>query len=224
MSLTAAALLALTLSQARPAPTVPPRPTGSARVPDATPSGDPAAPAMVPPARPPAEPGLPEFGLALDAAFPQGVALGALYRPLPFLRLWAGPAWSYPAFGVQGGLGLVLVRWAVTPVVSVEAGRFFATDLSPFVKRAGSVPSEMLPLLTDVRYSYAAAHLGFEFGSQRGFTFALRLGLSRLSIRTSGTGTVKTNEGTPDETTLVFVNPRFGGTAPSLKLGLSYWF
>jgi len=219
MSLTAAALLALSLAQAKPAPTVPPRPAGSAAIP---------APATAAPAAsratPATEPALPDFGLTFDAAFPQGIALGVVYRPLPFLRLWAGPSWNYAAFGLQGGIGLVLVRWAVTPVLSLEAGRYLATDLSPFLDGAGAIPDEMVPLLRDVSYSYGAAHLGLEFGSQRGFNFSVRLGLARLAIRTNGSGQVTTNEGTPDETTLVFVNPRFSGTSPSLKLGCTYWF
>jgi hypothetical protein len=162
--------------------------------------------------------------VSLVAAVPEGAALAAMYRPVPFLRLWAGPAWNYTSFGLQGGVGLVLARWAVTPILSVEAGRYFATDLTPYFKNAGSIPDEMVPLLQDVKYSYAAAHLGLEFGSQRGFSFCLRLGLAAVSVKTSGSGEVITDEGTPDETHLVFVDPRFGAVAPSLKLGFNYWF
>jgi hypothetical protein len=234
MSISPAVLLALSLAQAPPPATAvsAPRPTAS----PAAPTAGPADPSGQPGKRsqPPApgaaakgwdsEPALPEWGLSVDASIPAGIALDAVYRPVPFVRLWAGPAWNYAAFGFQAGAGLVLVRWAVTPVLTVEAGRYFAADISRFLDRAGGIPSEMLPLLEDVRYSYAAAHLGLEFGSQRGFSFAFRLGLARVSIKTSGTGEVVRDEGTPDETRLVFVNPRFAGTAPSLKLGFTYWF
>jgi len=35
---------------------------------------------------------------------------------------------------------------------------------------------------------------------------------------------VTTDPGTPDETTLVFVDPRLRAVGPSLKLGVNYWF
>ncbi|MFT3917563.1 MAG: hypothetical protein QM704_26795 [Anaeromyxobacteraceae bacterium] len=187
----------------------------------------PATPAAAPPpavAVPVADPGYPEWGTAIDAGIPGGVNLDVIYRPIPFIRLWAGPAWNYAAFGFQGGAGVALANWGITPVLSVEAGRYFSTDVAQFVKGGGSVPDEMKPLLQKISLNYAAALLGFEFGSPRGFSFALRLGLARMSLATHGSGTFTQDNGQGGTTSVKFTDPRFTATAPALKLGFQYWF
>lgn len=202
-----------TTGTAKPAPSTPAKPAAAAPA---------AAP---PPAAPPvADPGYPEWGMAIDAGLPGGVNLDVLYRPIPFIRLWAGPAWNYAAFGFQGGAGVALANWGITPVLSVEAGRYFSTDVAQFVGSGGSVPAEMKPLLQKISLNYAAALLGFEFGSPRGFSFALRLGLARMSIETHGSGTFTQDNGQGGQTSVKFTDPRFTATSPALKLGFQYWF
>lgn len=210
-----ATLLALTLAQ----PKIPPRPATPATAAAAgAVKGTAAVPAPAP------EPDLPEWGMALETAIPEGVGLNVMYRPVPFLRLWAGPAWNYAAFGVQGGAGVALANWGVTPVLSVEAGRYFSTDVSQFLTKAGGVPDEMLPLLEKLSVNYAAAMLGLEFGSPRGFSFAFRLGLARLSLKAQGKGTITQDDGNGGQTTIDFQDPRFAATMPALKLSFTYWF
>lgn len=205
---------------AKPAAAAPARPAATPPAKPAT-APPPATPAV---AAPVADPGYPEWGTAIDAGIPGGVNLDVLYRPMPFIRLWAGPAWNYAAFGFQGGAGVALANWGITPVLSVEAGRYFSTDVAQFVKSGGSVPAEMKPLLQKISLNYAAALLGFEFGSPRGFSFALRLGLARLSLATHGSGTFTQDNGQGGTTSVKFTDPRFTATAPALKLGFQYWF
>lgn len=205
-----ATLLALTLAQ----PQLPPRP-GTPPPAEAQP-----APAAVAPTPPSELIPLPEWGVALESGFPEGLGLNVMYRPVPFARLWAGPAWNYAAFGLQGGAGLVLANWGVTPVLSVEAGRYFSSDVSRFLSSAGGVPDEMVPLLESLSMNYAAAMLGLEFGSPRAFSFAVRVGLARLSVKANGSGTITQDDGT----TIRFEDPRFAATMPALKLSFSYWF
>lgn len=215
----AALLLAAALAQADvPLPPPPPGtalvPTGAAALPP-----PPAPPELEgEPARPPAR-----FGLAVEGGFPEGAALGLLYRPLDSLRLWAGPAWNYASFGVQGGVAWQPWRLVVSPVVSVEAGRYFSSDVS-FAARDGSgVPDELAPLLEDVRYVYGAAHVGVELGSPSGLAFTIKVGLAYVDIEARGTAR-STEEAGGGEATVEFDDPRLRGTLPSVKLGLQYWF
>jgi len=211
-----ATLLALTLAQANPAATQPQIPPRPASAPAAT------IPAAAAPAATAVEaqaPGFPRYGLSLETSFPQGVALNFLYRPIDRVRLWAGPAWSYVAWGFQGGAGIALANWGVTPVLSAEAGRYFGADLT-----FGDVPEELQPLLDDVAMDYAATHLGLEMGSPRGFSFSVRLGVAWVRVKTRGEGTVVNDEGTPDESRVTFVDPSFSAATPSVKLGFNYWF
>jgi hypothetical protein len=161
---------------------------------------------------------VPRWGLALGAGFPEFATASLVFRPLSPVRLHAGPSWNYLGWGLQGGITFVPWSFAVSPLLSLEAGRFFASDLSFVVK--GEDGATMKPLLDDVSYSYAAADVGLEVGSQRGLCFTLRLGLSYVSIATHGTAT-RTESGGGS---VAVTNPSMNATLPSLKLGLQYWF
>jgi hypothetical protein len=184
-----------------------------------------AAPTGAPGTAPPPSPGEPptrprgpsQWGVLADAGLPQGVTLSAAYRPVPSLRIFAGPAWSL-AFGLQGGVSFAPWHFAVTPVLTAEAGRYFGANAS-FLARGG-VPPELSTLMKDMTYTYGAIHAGIEFGSQNGFSFALDLGLGYVALETKGSVTKTDSSGS----TVTFTDPRFRGTLPSLKLGLHYWF
>lgn len=201
---------------------LPPPPPDTTRVAQAQASAE-TLPA--PPSPPAAEPSstLPRFGLALEAGFPQGAALGLLYRPNPSLRLWAGPAWSYASFGVQGGAAFHPWRLPISPFASVEAGRYFSSDASFVANEDAGVPEELAPLLDDVRYTYGAAHLGLELGSPTGLSLSLKVGLAYVSIQARGTARTTQQTGT-GPTSVELDDPRLRGTLPSVKLGLQYWF
>jgi N6-adenosine-specific RNA methylase IME4 len=77
--------------------------------------------------------------------------------------------------------------------------------------------------------TYAAALLGFEFGSQRGFSFDLKVGLTWLKVDSKGTGTFTGSggtigAGTTNEATIKVTNPTLRATAPTVQLGFQYFF
>lgn len=159
------------------------------------------------------------WGLLADAGFPSGASLSAVFRPVPSVRFFAGPAWNYVGFGVQGGVAVVPWHFAITPVLSAEVGRYFGADVSFIASDGSGVPKELKPLLEDMSYSYGALHAGIELGSQSGLTFSLRAGLAYVSLKARGTATTDSGG-----TTVQFSDPRVRSTLPSVKLGLHYWF
>jgi hypothetical protein len=112
----------------------------------------------------------------LSAGVPQGFAVGAALRPLPWLRGHAAVAHNLLGPGIQGGVTLLPWRGAVTPTLTLEAGRFFETDVSDDF--SGTFPRAFDPSLRNFGYDFYAAQVGVELGSQEGFLFFLRGGLA----------------------------------------------
>jgi hypothetical protein len=166
---------------------------------------------------------LPRLGLAADVGVPEGLTVAAMLRALPSLRLWFGPSWNYAGLGVQGGASWTPLPWALAPALSVEAGRYFSSDLTWLAQDSGGVPEEVAPLLRDVSYSYASAHLGLELGSPRGLAFSIRAGLSYLWLVARGTA-ASAPGGDAGEARVQLTDPQLRATIPSVKLGLHYWF
>jgi hypothetical protein len=193
------------------------------RVAAAAPS--PSSPASMPSDEPPAgrvpsgERGDGRWGVLVDAGLPQGATLSAAYRPVSSVRLFAGPAWNYVGYGLQGGVAIAPWRFAVAPVLTVEGGRYFGADVSFLTKNGQGIPPELSTLMKSMTYTYGAVHAGVEFGSQNGFSFAVDLGLAYVALSASGTVTK-----TDASSTVTFRDPRVRGTLPSLKLGFHYWF
>jgi hypothetical protein len=193
---------------------------GPAVPPDQAPAPAAAATDPAPAAEVPAAP-FPKFGFQLEAGVPVGATADLVYRPLPWLRLQAGPAWNYLAFGVQGGIVLSPIRWAISPVLDLRYGHFFNADLN---KVATSAPTELQPLLSSFGYDYLNGQIALEFGSQRGFSFSVGMGLSYVWATLHGTGTVAHNTGTPDASSVTIVNPNLRAVIPSMRLGMLYFF
>jgi hypothetical protein len=208
---------------------------------DASPSGAPAAAGVAAPDAPaPPAPGGPpappagelldahptpagpdgRFGALVDVGLPEGVAVSAAFRPVPMVRLFAGPAWNYLAFGIQGGVSVAPWRLAVTPVLTAEVGRYFGANASFLARGGQGVPSELSPLLKDMSYTYGAIHAGIELGSQRGLSFAFDVGLGYVALDAKGAVTKTDSSGA----TATFRDPRVRATLPSVKLGFHYWF
>jgi hypothetical protein len=122
---------------------------------------------------------------------------------------------------MQVGVAVTPLRWAVSPVLEASYGHFFGADLNKVIK---NVPTEVKPLVTDVGYDYFNGQVSLEFGSPRGYSFSLGLGLSYLRSNVTGTTTVVRNQGTPDEATVTVSNPRIRAVTPSLRFGMLYYF
>lgn len=163
-------------------------------------------------------PPLPRWGLSLGAGFPDFATASLVFRPLTPVRVHAGPSWNSFGWGLQGGVTVVPWSFVLAPLASVEAGRFFGSDVSFLAK--GKDGAGTKPLLRDVVYSYAAADVGVEIGSQRRFCFTFKVGLSYVSVAAHGTATRTTDGGT----VVQISNPALNATLPSAKLGFQYWF
>ncbi len=161
----------------------------------------------------------PRLGLAIDAGFPSGASVALSLRPVPPVRLYAGPAWNYVSWGVLGGLALVPFRLPVAPALSGEVGRFFGADLTRFVNTSSGAFAGTAPLLRDVGVTYAALHAGVEVGSPRGLSFSARAGLAWLWASSSGR-----TEPTGNGAQVTLRDARVHATAPSVKLGLQVPF
>jgi len=205
-----------------PAPVAPPAPAPVAPPPEAL---APVAPPAV--AGAPARaslPGASRFGIALAAGVPSGGGLSVTFRPTRVLRVGAGPSWNYASWGIQGGVTLVPWSFGFTPTLGVEAGHYFAADVSRFVR--SGIPDAARPLMQRIGYDYAAALVGLEMGSQDGFSSFIRVGLAYLAMEAKGSGTTTTSGGTSGTGTaqVTLTDPRLRATLPSLQLGVQYCF
>lgn len=174
-----------------------------------------------PPAPPPVEAPLPKLGLRLGVGLPDGASADLVFRPLPSLRVQAGPSWNYLAFGVQVGVAITPFRWAVSPVLEGTWGHFFAADLN---KIWNDIPVELQSLASSVGYDYFNGQVAIEFGSPSGFTFSIGAGISYVWSDIPGSATTIQNPGTPDETTVTVVSPSLRAVTPSLRLGMLFYF
>jgi hypothetical protein len=217
-------------AQEAPAPAGEVSPVATSTSPATATPAEPPAPVEelpLPPPPPPAAAPYPRWGFFLGFGVPQATTLSVLFRPVPLVRLHAGPSWDYLGFGYHGGVTLTPIRWAISPTLGVEAGRFSSFDVTRVVKDPD--PS-VASLMKDVSVTYAAALLGLEFGSQRGFCFDLKLGYTWITVDSRGTGTFTGSGGTigvggtTNDATIKVVNPTLRVTAPTVQLGVQYFF
>jgi hypothetical protein len=159
------------------------------------------------------------LGLSLSAGAPQGFALSAALRPIPWLRASAGVAHNVLGLGVLGSLTFFPTGWAVTPTFTLEAGRFFETDVSDDF--SGTFPSAFDPSLRKFGYDFYSAQIGMELGSRRSAVFFLRGGLAWVRSGLDGTqGFVP--DGSPN-TTVDVSDVTLRATVPTLNLGVMFF-
>jgi hypothetical protein len=174
--------------------------------------------ASLPPAASAAE-GHKLLGAQLSVGVPQGLALAAAVRPLPWLRAHGGLGYGFGP-GVQGGVTFLPWQGVVAPTLTLEAGHFFETDVSDDFE--GEFPDAFDPSLRKFGYDFYSAQLGVELGSQRGLAFFLRAGLAWLRSGLDGVdGYV--DPGTPD-TTIDVSEVKLRATVPTVNLGLLWHF
>lgn len=170
----------------------------------------------------------PRWGLLVGAGFPEGLAADLVFRPVSEVRIFAGPMWNWVGWGVQGGLTLIPWQMGVSPILSVEAGRYFSADATFLAGKAGGVPAEVEPLLKDVSYDYAALRVGIEIGTRDAFALVVEAGLSYVSLTAKGSATsevvVRDANGLPVTARVTFTDPHLRGTMPSVKAGVQFWF
>ncbi len=219
-----------------PVPTVPTDPAAPASA-GSTATQEPGAPpdsgappaaeplAAAPEARPePQADPYPRFGMRLGIGFPEAATAAFVFRPIPLVRLSAGPAWNYYGWGLQAGVGITPIRWYISPVFEVSYGHFFPANLSKLHTPSAGDNLDLGTLLEKVNYDYFNGQVSFEFGSPRGFTFALGVGLSYFWSNLHGTATSSPDPGATQPATVSMTDPSVRMVVPSLRLGMLYYF
>lgn len=159
----------------------------------------------------------PRFGVSAAAGVPDGLVLSGVFRPLDFLRVSAGGSWNYFGYGLQGGVGLAPLHWAIDPTFNLELGHYFDSDMTWVADQSAGVPTELRPLLKEVGYSYVNAQVGIELGSARHFVVFARAGLTYFWTTIRGVSEVTTSGTQP--ATVRIADPEFRATLPSVKVG-----
>jgi hypothetical protein len=158
------------------------------------------------------------LGAQLSAGFPQGFGAAVVVRPLPWLRAHAGFAHNILGPGIQGGVTLAPWQFAIVPTLTLEAGRFFQTDVSDDF--SGTFPDAFDPSLRRFGYDFYSAQLGLEVGSQRSFVFFLRGGLAWLRSGLDGVSGFRP-EGS--DTIVDVADLRLRAVVPTVNLGLVFY-
>jgi hypothetical protein len=178
------------------------------------PDGPPPVVRPLPAAGDTAEEPLKLLGVQLTAGAPQGFGAAAVIRPLPWLRGSFGFAHNVLGPGIQGSLTAIPFRWSVAPSLTLEAGKFFETDVSDDF--SGTFPEAFDPALQKFGYEFYSAQLGLEFGSQRSFSFFVRGGLAWVR---SGLDDVRNYRPSGSNTTVDVSGLKLRATVPTVNLG-----
>jgi hypothetical protein len=166
---------------------------------------------------------LPAIGVMVDAGLPDGVNGALIYRPTSWLRTHAGGGYNMISTGVRGGVALI--PFGSGPSLTLEAGHYFDGNANGLAKKFAGASYKDNALLERIGYTYANAHLGLEFGSER-VTFYIHGGMSYVRATVHNVDTViqqQANDsglGGSDTTVSVKQDPIIKAWTPSAKLGL----
>ncbi|HYV47550.1 MAG TPA: hypothetical protein VFA20_21970 [Myxococcaceae bacterium] len=171
------------------------------------------------------------WGIMLEGGIPDGVGASAIFRPMTWLRLSAGGAYNFVAFGFRGGVSVAPFYFPFTPSLNLDVGHFLGGDATPILATAFQGTGYDVPnsaLLKQVAYDYADATLGLEFGIPKTFTIFLRLGVSYLRTTLHGFQELvqqsAAGANNPPDTSITAQDPTITLTAPSIKLGVIVYF
>lgn len=168
------------------------------------------------------EPQLRRFGVLLDAGAPHGVGVSAVLRPVPWLRLQAGPTTNTLSFGLRGGASILPLQTLFAPSFNVEAGHYFGSDYNDVVDWLGATPSRTAAAISDVTYNYVSGSVGLEVGSASRFNFFLHLGLSYVALGVDDASALL--QDATDDPTVTARGLAVRATVPSVKLGFLLYF
>ncbi|WP_164015804.1 hypothetical protein [Pyxidicoccus trucidator] len=162
------------------------------------------------------------FGLLLDAGAPHGVGVSAVLRPLPWLRLQAGPTTNTLSFGLRGGVSILPLQTFIAPSFNAEAGHYFGSEYSEVVDWLGASPSRTSAAIRDVTYDYVSGSVGLEVGSASRFNFFLHLGLSYVALGVDDASALL--QDATDDPSVTARNLSVRATIPSVKVGFLFYF
>ncbi len=163
-------------------------------------------------------------GIMVDAGLPDGVNGSLVWRATPRIRAHGGVGYNGVAPGVRAGLSVAAFPYFVTPTATIEAGRFFSGNANTLAQMISGDPSFDEPILRDVAYDFANAHLGFELGYS-GMTFYVHGGMSVLQMRVHNVDESLAFTASDDGAKLeVRSDPLVRVIAPSARAGFVYYF
>ena len=162
-------------------------------------------------------------GMQLDLGLPGAAGATLVYRPQWWVRVDGGLAYDYVGYGARAGLKLAASKGFVTPTLGVDAGHFFTGDASELMPSDN--PAEQ-QLLKNAVYDFVTAHLGFEIGSQRRFSFYMRGGISYVSATAKGEPlTALLDEQLSDTMLVAHVgDAKLRAVLPSASVGFNIFF
>jgi hypothetical protein len=122
------------------------------------------------------------FGLLLEAGVPGGAGRIGAIQPSRHVRLHMGA--THNGIRMGGRAGLTLLPWSggYTPCASFEVGHTFMGDATKLARRMADTSLPPTPAMERVGFSYASAHLGFEFGEPRDVMFFVRGGVTVVQV------------------------------------------
>lgn len=167
----------------------------------------------------------PRLGVAAEVGVPEGGRASLVVAPLRSLRLAAGVAHNLVSTGVAASASWSpLTTWAA-PTVSIGYGHFPEGDANPLARKLSGDGALSSPLLDEVGYDYACAHLGLELGGDR-VRVALAAGASRVTTRARGLAAELTDRaGASMPAQLSFpTDPEVTIWSASARLGLVVYF
>jgi len=162
------------------------------------------------------------FGLLLDVGAPHGVGVSAVLRPLPWLRLQAGPTTNTLSFGVRGGVSLLPMQTFIAPSLNAEVGHYFGSDYKDVVDWLGASPSRAAAGIRDVTYDYVSGSIGLEVGAASRCNLFLHLGLSYVALGVDDASALL--QDATDDPDVTARNLTVRATIPSVKLGFIFYF
>lgn len=147
------------------------------------------------------------WGGQLDVGLPDGLALGPVYAPLPWMRLNLSAAHNTFAPGLRMGLTWDPITFPIVPTLTAEAGHYFGGY------------SFLAPDKPGISYDYANLHLGFEIGKRNSWRIFIHAGPSWIHLKTSDLNRIFT------ETGFSTGEAEVSGTVfPTAKIGFAAFF
>lgn len=166
-----------------------------------------------------------KVGVMVDAGLPDGMNASLVLRPTPRIRAHGGISYNGFAPGVRAGVSLAAFPFWITPTITAEAGRYFQGNANPLLQMVSGDSEIDEPLLRDIGYDYANAHIGLEFGYS-GMTFYVHAGMSviQTKLRNVGDSLALVFDDEEGPSVEIRSDPFLRIIAPSGRTGFVYYF
>ena len=161
----------------------------------------------------------------LDVGVPDGVMVGAAYRPYRWLNLQVSTGTNGISAGIRGGM--VLVPLGSGPALALQGGRYFDGNASAMISTFAGPRYGETPVASQIGYQFATARLGWQLGQRRFAAFAnggvsyVRSKLHRVDESLNDQAVFSEN----GSTRVSFgEDPVVTAWVPSVNLGLLFYF